>query len=226
MVFITASPAPPKKNRNKLIYSYLILRLALVFSLDPISEHRVHIWYRRNGEGRGGAPNRSSVDSGSSLFHSLSVCCNTLQFGCHTHSTGKWLQRVWPNILRLKTIPITQAQMSKMKMAEPTLLQLPVRIFVMHISDKNNEMFMMSEKQSTDIQISNSCLLLCNRSPQNVVAWNYNKHLASHTVSVGQKPGCSFSGWFWLEVLPEVIVKVLARDTKRKALLGFGRSTS
>lgn len=39
----------------------------------------------------------------------------------------------------------------------------------------------------------------CIAKYQNLLAQNNNKHLLSHTVSVGQELGSSFIRWFWLE---------------------------
>lgn len=45
---------------------------------------------------------------------------------------------------------------------------------------------------------------------QNLVAWNNNKHLLSHTAFVGQKSKKSLAGCFCLRISHEIIVKILA----------------
>lgn len=51
-----------------------------------------------------------------------------------------------------------------------------------------------------------SCLLLHNKSPQNLEAWSNNKHLLSLTVSVDQKLESSLAKCLWLEVPHEAVV--------------------
>lgn len=89
-----------------------------MLSFNPMTERKSSQMYGRNGDGRRGVPQGSSGDSGSSLVPSRVLQYITAQY--HTHNTNKWLKRLQQRILRWKAIPLRQAQMSQMKMAEPT----------------------------------------------------------------------------------------------------------
>lgn len=46
---------------------------------------------------------------------------------------------------------------------------------------------------------STSYLLLHNKLPLNLIAWNNHHHLLLHTFSIGQEFRSSLAGWCWLE---------------------------
>lgn len=54
--------------------------------------------------------------------------------------------------------------------------------------------------------------------------YNNNKHL-SYIISVGQEFGRGLAMWFWLRVLDEVAVKVLAGLQSSESMTRSGRAT-
>ena len=68
--------------------------------------------------------------------------------------------------------------------------------------------------------------LLRKKLPPNL-AVESNKHLLCHTVSMGQKSGRCLTGWVWLRVPPENVVRMLpGAEDSSEDLPGPGGSTS
>ena len=71
--------------------------------------------------------------------------------------------------------------------------------------------FLIPVITATTMGLCISYVLLCNKLSWNLESSKKNRHILSHTVSVGQAFWSSVAGWFWLRVSKESVVNMLAK---------------